>query len=189
MFYRREHFQSHLKDGHKINDEDYIRDQLKRHQIGRNGQTAFWCGFCQKIVKLHKQGLEAWDERFNHIDDNHFKNGCGIEHWYELDRDIPNGLLRNGRSLDTSNSDESDDNGLGDSSGNTQVHSPDAPSTKQSAPNRKRKKSGDGKGSGNGGCNSPPFVRWVCVSTCPIDAYTRVEISAHRSNSVIARRV
>lgn len=134
---------------------------------------------------MNKQGLEAWDERFNHIDDNHFKKGCRIEQWYELDRDIPNGLLRNGHILDsgfpsvdpdTSNSDESDDSGLGNSSGNTQVHSPDAFPAEHSAPTR-TEQHGDDKGSGGG---SSRGSAWFCVSTYPIDPSVIVEIPAHK---------
>ena len=52
-------------------------------------------------MKLEKKDLEAWDERFNHIDDFHFKKGERIDGWYPLDRDIPKGLLRNDNVLDS----------------------------------------------------------------------------------------
>lgn len=94
MFHRREQFQAHLKDHHLIKDDEYIRSQTKLQRIGRNGQCKFWCGFCQKIVNLQSRGLEAWDERFNHIDDSHFKQGRRIDEWYPLDKDVPKGLLR-----------------------------------------------------------------------------------------------
>lgn len=125
---------------------------------------------------MNKQGLEAWDERFNHIDDNHFKKGWRIEQWYELDRDIPNGLLRNGHVLDsgfpsvepdTSNSEESDDNGPGDSSGNTPVHAADEIFTGQSAFST-NSKDDDDKDS-RGSRRRPPLRRWRCVSTYSID--------------------
>lgn len=93
VFHRREQFQAHLKDHHLIKDDEYIRGQTKQHRIGRNGQSGFWCGFCQKIVNLKNRGLEAWDERFNHIDDWHFKKGQRIDEWYPLDKDVPKGLL------------------------------------------------------------------------------------------------
>ena len=83
-------------------------------RIGRNGQSGFWCGFCQKIVKLEKKSLEAWDERFNHIDNMHFKKGQRIESWYPLDKDVPKGQLKNenvlgGGSRSTNIDAESDD--------------------------------------------------------------------------------
>ena len=101
VFYRRDPFQAHLRKDHGVTDEDYIRGECKRVRIGRNGQSGFWCGFCKKIVKLEKRGLEAWDERFNHIDNIHFKKGQRIEDWYPLDKDIPKGLLKNGNVLDS----------------------------------------------------------------------------------------
>lgn len=94
VFHRREQFQAHLKDHHLIKDDEYIRGQTRLHRIGRNGQCGFWCGFCQQIVNLKNRGLEAWDERFNHIDDWHFKKGQRIDEWYPLDKDVPKGLLK-----------------------------------------------------------------------------------------------
>ena len=71
-------------------------------RIGRNGQSGFWCGFCKRVVSLQSRGLEAWDERFDHIDDCHFKRGERIdESWYPLESDIPKGLLRNENVLDS----------------------------------------------------------------------------------------
>lgn len=101
IFYRREPFQNHLKEHHGIKDEEHIKAQSKRGRIGRNCQSGFWCGFCKKIVTLKTKGLDAWDERFNHIDDLHFKRGQRIADWYPLDKDIPKGLLRNDNVLDS----------------------------------------------------------------------------------------
>ena len=51
---------------------------------------------------MRSRGLEAWDERFDHIDDCHFKRGERIdEGWYPLQSDIPKGLLRNENVLDS----------------------------------------------------------------------------------------
>lgn len=83
-----------MKDHHHINDEEYIRTQTKSNRIGRNGQCGFWCGFCCEIVTLKKRGLEAWDERFSHIDDLHFKKGQTIDLWVPLDKEIPKGFPR-----------------------------------------------------------------------------------------------
>lgn len=81
-----------MKEHHHIKDEDYIRDQTKSNRIGRNGQSGFWCGFCREIITLKKRGLEAWDERFSHIDDLHFKKGETIDSWLPLDKDVPKGF-------------------------------------------------------------------------------------------------
>lgn len=94
VVHRREHFQAHLKDHHHINDEEYIRAQTKNNRIGRNGQCGFWCGFCCEIVTLKKRGLEAWDERFSHIDDLHYKKGETIDSWVPLDEEVPKGFPR-----------------------------------------------------------------------------------------------
>lgn len=54
------------------------------------------------MVTLRSKGLDAWDERFDHIDDFHFKKGEKIdEGWYPLESDIPKGLLRNENVLDS----------------------------------------------------------------------------------------
>ena len=94
IFFRRDPFQAHLKKDHRITDENRIRDECRSRRIGRNWQSGFWCGFCKSIIKLQKKGLEAWDERFNHIDNEHFKHGERIDDWYPLDKDVPKGELR-----------------------------------------------------------------------------------------------
>ena len=94
IFFRRDPFQAHLRRDHGKRDEDYIREQCRKRRIGRNWQNGFWCGFCKDIVRLSTRGLEAWDERFNHIDDMHFKQGQRIDDWYPMDKDLPKGKLK-----------------------------------------------------------------------------------------------
>ena len=72
----------------------------KKARVGRNGQLGFWCGFCIEIVQLTKNGLDAWDERFDHIDDRHFKKGERIEDWFPIDKDVPIRMLQNGGILE-----------------------------------------------------------------------------------------
>lgn len=164
VFYRRELFQTHLKDFHEIKDEDHIREKSRRQRIGRNGQSGFWCGFCKKIVKLEKKDLEAWDERFNHIDDFHFKKGERIDKWYPLDRDIPKGLLRNDNVLDSgvpssvpeeteSDEESSDSTEKNGSPESTQGNSPSLPT-----PNN------EGAGADFPGRGSIRGRIWYCVS-------------------------
>ena len=93
VFYRREQFQAHLHSDHKIDDEDYVHEQCRLRRIGRYGQKGFWCGFCQTVISLKKQGLEAFDERFTHINSKHFDNGERVENWFPLDKELPKGLL------------------------------------------------------------------------------------------------
>ena len=101
LFYRREQFQAHLKDGHGINDDDLIRDKCRKYRIGRNGQSGFWCGFCKNIVTLKQKGLAAWDERFNHIDEHYSKQKQRIDQWYLPDKDFPIGDLPNAAAPDS----------------------------------------------------------------------------------------
>lgn len=69
------------------------RDHAHKQRIGRNCQTRFWCGFCKVIVELQKKGLEGADERFNHID-KHFKQGCHIADWWEVEGSEAKGQLK-----------------------------------------------------------------------------------------------
>ena len=111
VFYRREQFQVHLDEMHKVKNSEYTRQQCKLRRVGRNGQKGFWCGFCQTVVSLKKRGLEAWDERFTHIDDEHFKKGEKVEAWYPMDKELPKGIL------DEEKQDSNSDGREGDASG------------------------------------------------------------------------
>lgn len=84
IYYHRESFINHLYGAHGFGvpeKEDYVKDQCGKRRVGRNGQYGFWCGFCQTVVQLKEMGIGAWDERFNHIDDEHFKKGNRVENW------------------------------------------------------------------------------------------------------------
>ncbi|KAJ9297627.1 hypothetical protein DTO271G3_4402 [Paecilomyces variotii] len=80
LFYRQETYVQHLTSLHSIKDDE-VKLLLLKNRLGRNGQSQFWCGFCRKIIPLEQQGLEAWNERFNHIDIEHFKTGERIGSW------------------------------------------------------------------------------------------------------------
>ena len=81
LFYRAEIFKTHLQAEHKMTDLGQVNHEVKMRRIGKNGQGQFWCGFCQKIVRLEKKRNEAWDERFDHIDNHFSKEGRGIGEW------------------------------------------------------------------------------------------------------------
>lgn len=99
VLYTKEDFKAHLSELHHITDRPSIRQRTKKDcHIGRNGQGTFWCGFCEAITPLTKRGIEAWDERFDHIDNYHYKSGREIDTWREMD-----GRLRGGRKMEDMN--------------------------------------------------------------------------------------
>ncbi|KAI0182910.1 hypothetical protein EV127DRAFT_40829 [Xylaria flabelliformis] len=68
--YRREHFRNHLEKDHPITDPNILEAKLERCRVGRNCEARFWCGFCQEIVEIKQKGIQAWAERFDHIDEH-----------------------------------------------------------------------------------------------------------------------
>jgi len=95
--YRRQTLQEHLKKDHSITADAIIKNKLDACRLGRNCQARFWCGFCSKLIDLTKKGLDAWTERYNHIDD-HFMGRHGqlkqnIRDWIPVDSDKPRGDL------------------------------------------------------------------------------------------------
>ncbi|EEH17495.1 hypothetical protein PABG_00057 [Paracoccidioides brasiliensis Pb03] len=80
IFDRAYKFSQHLQSEHSY-DEAKAKVIVKENKIGRNGQFKFWCGFCRKLISLHSEGLDAWDERFHHIDNKHFKMKEEIATW------------------------------------------------------------------------------------------------------------
>jgi hypothetical protein len=67
--YHQETFQEHLKSAHQL-DDDAVKVKTELCHIGRNAQGRFWCGFCIRLIDLTAKGVEAWNERFSHIDDH-----------------------------------------------------------------------------------------------------------------------
>lgn len=101
--YRRQTFHDHLVKTHQMSDPDTTKEKLDSCRIGRNCQSRFWCGFCNKLVELKKKGVDAWTERFDHIDD-HFmgRHGLpkqGIHDWVPMDSDKPKGEISSPHSL------------------------------------------------------------------------------------------
>ncbi|KAE8348100.1 hypothetical protein BDV28DRAFT_112961 [Aspergillus coremiiformis] len=94
LFYRQEIYVQHLRKHHQVEEEE-VQTSLSKNSIGQDGQSQFWCGFCRNIIPLKNQGLAAWNERFNHIDTEHFKNGERIDDWL-----LPSGHLTKGRGRD-----------------------------------------------------------------------------------------
>lgn len=78
MFHQVAAFKTHLTEIHKIEDADAVDAKASVRRIGPNSQAHFWCGFCKEVVNLEQKGVDAWTERFNHIDD-HFMGRSGLE--------------------------------------------------------------------------------------------------------------
>jgi hypothetical protein len=88
--HRRESLKSHLERDHGIHDPATLERKLADCRMGRNFESRFWCGFCQKTIEPTGKGGPAHSERFDHIDD-HF-NGRGvpkadIKDWKHVDTD------------------------------------------------------------------------------------------------------
>ncbi|KAF9894221.1 hypothetical protein FE257_007723 [Aspergillus nanangensis] len=135
LFYRQEIYVQHIKKHHQIANDD-VRGALFKNRIGRNGQQQFWCGFCQAIVPLKNQGIEAWNERFNHIDAEHFKKGERIGNWllpsghFTKDRELEEerkralaGVNGEGESLDDEGDPSDDEDDDDDDSSSSSYHS------------------------------------------------------------------
>ncbi|KAL8902548.1 MAG: hypothetical protein Q9207_004604 [Kuettlingeria erythrocarpa] len=171
IFYRREQFQSHLREKHGIEKDDDIRDRCKRYRIGRNGQMAFWCGFCKQIVELKTEGLDAWEERFSHIDDFHYKKGQTIYDWVPLDSDIPKGLIERGSLAGSGPADDDDDHGGNEGSSDDDGDDSSSTSKRPSPRPARTRSSNPTGGSADGGNGSKIQATsskrgriWNCVS-------------------------
>lgn len=69
-FFRRQSVKDHLVKDHLI-QSSALDSNIESCRIGRSAQGRFWCGFCTRLIDLKNRGLDAWTERFDHID-NHF---------------------------------------------------------------------------------------------------------------------
>ncbi|KAM3075183.1 hypothetical protein ACMFMF_005862 [Clarireedia jacksonii] len=149
--YRRLNFTQHLENEHQIKDAE-SKVRLHDCRIGRNSQERFWCGFCKKLVELKKKGLDAWTERFDHIDD-HFMGRRGlpaqsIRDWIPVNSDIPIGGSPTGSDVSDGTSSSPDSSGrssphslgsAGDSPANAIILNGDKPNL-----SRKRERNDDG---------------------------------------------
>lgn len=67
------------------------------NRLDLTGQSDFWCGFCNRRVLLKSHGAAALDERFNHIDIQHFKKGERGQDWASPSCEIVDAKLDKGR--------------------------------------------------------------------------------------------
>ncbi|RHZ51976.1 putative C2H2 finger domain protein [Aspergillus thermomutatus] len=108
LYYRQEAFVQHLKKHRHVDDEG-VRIAIANNRVGENGQSRFWCGFCREIIPLRSQGREAWNERFDHIDFEHFRRGQRIGDWLHCCHSTENQerAESKGRSMAGGNEDKS----------------------------------------------------------------------------------
>ncbi|CAM1500687.1 Fc.00g098490.m01.CDS01 [Cosmosporella sp. VM-42] len=69
-FQRRESFKNHLQRDHMVSDAKQIEEKLEKCRIGRHCDPRFWCGFCEDIIEIGAERVNAWTKRCNHIDDH-----------------------------------------------------------------------------------------------------------------------
>ncbi|KAH8701122.1 hypothetical protein BGW36DRAFT_448101 [Talaromyces proteolyticus] len=94
LYLREDDYKDHLTNDHGVVDAQDVSHQVSKNRIGRNGQSQYWCGFCRKIKILHKKGLDAWNERFDHIHKEHFNNNQRIEYWLPAGGHKVKGILK-----------------------------------------------------------------------------------------------
>lgn len=86
------------------------------------------------MVELRSKGLEAWEERFSHIDDLHYKKGQTIEEWIPLDSNLPKGLLDR-ESLEEKDGQDDDNDGVHSESSGSSGEDADDSSSVSNTPN------------------------------------------------------
>lgn len=80
-------------------------------------------------MQLQKRGLEAWDERFTHIDVEHFKKGETVDNWFVMTDDIPKSALAEEKNDDSEEEqNESDKEGWSDREDDDEDTPPDTTS-------------------------------------------------------------
>ncbi|KAI8950647.1 hypothetical protein F4801DRAFT_331600 [Xylaria longipes] len=137
VYYRREIFRGHLEKDHQTTDQNVLEAKLEKCRVGRNCEARFWCGFCQEVVEIKQKGIQAWAERFDHIDE-HFtgRNRAQkeISEWKNFDSSR--------RSKEASKDDSDDGSQSCTSTRNAKTQHPTRqgmhPSSSQTRPKRKR---------------------------------------------------
>ncbi|KAL2017638.1 hypothetical protein VTK56DRAFT_1906 [Thermocarpiscus australiensis] len=99
--HRRESLKSHLERDHDIRDESDLEKKLAECRMGRNFESRFWCGFCQKTIEPTGTGGPAHSERFDHIDDHFMGRGgmprADIKDWKHVEPDTFDPPVRPGK--------------------------------------------------------------------------------------------
>lgn len=87
LFFQEEDFVKHLTEDHGYVNRHALREQVGKSRIGvyehkSRFQFYYWCGFCREIRFIDKPGVEAYKERFDHIETEHFQKGQNIKQWF-----------------------------------------------------------------------------------------------------------
>lgn len=93
---------SDFQDGHFLQVQTPVNNAIKTDQSECQSSLTeslhFWCGFCQRQLPLESSDIgTAWNERFNHIDEEHFKSGQRTDEWQlkgAVDKQDPEAEIR-----------------------------------------------------------------------------------------------
>jgi hypothetical protein len=157
--------------------------------MGRNFESRFWCGFCQKTIEPTGKGGPAHSKRFDHIDD-HFNGREGlpkadIRDWKHVDMET----LESPGSSRSSPGRDGNSRALAAQVGAVGV-------VVGSNNPRKRGYGGEGEGGaarakrvkdGRGGGNKDVF--WLCVCSFSSTRPTQVQTFANTGITVQLRRI
>lgn len=83
-----------------------MKTSLNAGRLDLAGQSQFWCGFCNEMISLQSQGSMALDERFDHIDVEHFRKGEKGENWSFPQMGVTSGPSHAVKSQNVQTSDE-----------------------------------------------------------------------------------
>jgi hypothetical protein len=164
---------AHLTKMHKVTDPEAVERKIEARRIGANYQARFWCGFCLEIIDLTEMGVDAWTERFNHIDE-HFMGKGGrakqsIMEWKAADSEAE-GAQQNVSTQPLSPNEVEETSGdSSPTSGSTSSASPDntilgpSPDTASSQLKRKRADSDERSGRSKQPRHGKTELRVECV--------------------------
>lgn len=101
VFPRRELFRRHLVHHHKAQEAE-VENKLESCRLGRHCDRHFWCGFCDKFVKITDEVVvNSWTKRCDHIDSHLFgKDGMvkkTMSDWHYLEDKLKEGEEPSGK--------------------------------------------------------------------------------------------
>ncbi|EXJ88347.1 hypothetical protein A1O1_05277 [Capronia coronata CBS 617.96] len=84
FYYSQDNYLRHLHEVHPTYRFQDGHHNAKHFHIAANYEGHYWCGFCNKIMRQNKHGVEAVNARFNHIGDHFSKHKMAAKTWIEL---------------------------------------------------------------------------------------------------------